>query len=419
MDLSSASAASDIQPSRILRMRAALAQLLQARPDGQTGLVVFAGTAHVVSPLTDDPANVRVFVDSLSPGIMPVDGQDAAAALRLARAMLDRSGAHGRVLLMTDHADAAAIKQAAALRSAGHTVDVMGVGATADTTLASMATAGGGTFVPVDRLPLMLKQLARSGDDAGSTGGTGGAQWQDGAAWVVPALLLLLLPVFRRGAVGVLALAIVLPLAMPLPAQAGDFWRRADQQAHARIEAGNRAYRAGDFGKAADAYAKAPGADGQYNLGNALAKAGRYPQAIAAYDRALEQQPGMVDAIANRKAVLAAMRQPPPSGGSKQGQQSRPQQGQSGQSQSQGQSDAATQQAANAAQRQRMREALAKSSGTDAKQPAPGTPQRPAESAEARERRQRDEAWLRRVPDDPGALLRRKFQLEYEQGKGR
>jgi len=33
---------------------------------------------------------------------------------------------------------------------------------------------------------------------------------------------------------------------------------------------------------------------------------------------------------------------------------------------------------------------------------------------QVRERRQAHEAWLRRVPDDPGGLLRAKFQLEHE-----
>ena len=39
------------------------------------------------------------------------------------------------------------------------------------------------------------------------------------------------------------------------------------------------------------------------------------------------------------------------------------------------------------------------------------------ESAEQREQRQALDAWMRRVPDDPGALLRSKFRLEYERRK--
>src|SRR5262249_28480086 len=66
---------------------------------------------------------------------------------------------------------------------------------------------------------------------------------------------------------------------------------------------GAAAYRGGDYAAAADAYAGRDDADGHYNRGNALAKAGRYEDALAAYDAALARAPGMPDAVANRKAV--------------------------------------------------------------------------------------------------------------------
>src|SRR3546814_1845480 len=77
---------------------------------------------------------------------------------------------------------------------------------------------------------------------------------------------------------------------------------------------GADAYRSKDYAAAADAWKALPGADADYNRGNALARAGRYEDAIKAYDQALVQQPDMADAIANRKLVEAAMkRKPPPS----------------------------------------------------------------------------------------------------------
>ncbi len=61
--------------------------------------------------------------------------------------------------------------------------------------------------------------------------------------------------------------------------------------------------------KALDAFNKAPGTDAAYNRGNALAKLGDYQQAIAAYDEALEVQPGMEDAAANKAAVEALLKE--------------------------------------------------------------------------------------------------------------
>ena len=40
------------------------------------------------------------------------------------------------------------------------------------------------------------------------------------------------------------------------------------------------------------------------------------------------------------------------------------------------------------------------------------------ETAEQRERRLANQAWLQRVPDDPGALLRARFRLEAERRQG-
>jgi Ca-activated chloride channel family protein len=75
--------------------------------------------------------------------------------------------------------------------------------------------------------------------------------------------------------------------------------------------------------------------------------------------------------------------------------------------------DAEAQRAADAAQRERIRQALERQQGAP---PEPGqrTAAPSAETPAERERRLANEAWLRRVPDDPGGLLRTKFRLEYE-----
>ena len=110
-------------------------------------------------------------------------------------------------------------------------------------------------------------------------------------------------------------------------------WQRRDQRARTALDAGDlaqarelapdpslrgaAAYRSKDWPAAAQDFADGESADAQYNLGNALAMAGDYEKALAAYDKALAQEPDMSDALANRKAVEDALKQPPP----KQGQQ--------------------------------------------------------------------------------------------------
>jgi Ca-activated chloride channel family protein len=221
------------------------------------------------------------------------------------------------------------------------------------------------------------------------------------------------------------------------------------------MQQGAQAYRKGDFERAAQLYHGVDTADAHYNRGNALAKAGQYPEAIEAYDEALRRQ-RMDDALANKRAVQAAMQRKPAKGkqqGPKNPQQGEPQQpgkdgqpapqdGQGGSPQAQQDSpppkpaqatsppqpsddaakggkpqsstpaDAQSQRDADTAQRERMQRALQKSRG-QSEPTREAKPQKP-ETAAQRERRLANEAWLKRVPDDPGGLLRAKFRIEHE-----
>jgi len=492
LDLSSAMLAGDLPPSRLLQARAKLATLLRERDGGQVGLVAFADDAYTVAPLTEDTGNIALFLDSLAPDVMPVDGHRADRAISRSARLLRQAGFdRGDILVITDHAAAAARREAVAASRAGYRVSVLGLGTAAGApyrntdglmvqarldagALSSLANAGTGSYAAMTTGDADLRALdVLSGAQADTVAAAGGGRrWRDEGYWLLPPLMLLALFAFRRGSlVAVVLLATLLPVPHALaqseePATQqrtpvrGTPWRRADQVAHARMQAAEHAYRAGDYARATEQYAGVDTADAHYNRGNALAKQGAYPQAIVEYDRALRMQPRMADAIANRRAVEAAMKRKPPQGrqdgsqkqnqGQQQGQQNQAQQngqqqgGQqspsqqpsSGQSQSQQQrqqsghqqnpgsqqqpqrqpapspADAATQRAADAAQRERMQRALQARQAQGGKDGKPV--QARAETPAERERRLANQAWLRRVPDDPGGLLRAKFRLEYE-----
>lgn len=533
VDLSEASTAADLPPSRLLQMRAKLVRILRERGGGQIALVAFAGDAYIVSPLTDDAANIELFVDALSPEVMPDDGQRAARAIRESVLLLERAGfSRGDILLMTHRADAAARSAAGEARAAGFRVSALGLGSADGGSyvdrrgrrqrtrldaegLRAMADAGDGRFVAasVDDGDLRALGVLRADrvDDAAASGRKRGALAIDEGFWLLPPLLLLALFAFRRGVLAVALLALCLPWQV-VHADDGSLWQRRDQAEHVRLQRGVEAYRSGDYKAAMSHWADLPGADAAYNRGNALARQGRYDEAIAEYDRALRQRPGMADAIENRRVAAAARRQaqPPSSkdkqkqdkqGQSKQGQgnqgqgqqgqgkqdqakqddakqndakqnqgkpsqgepdrkpqgqpdrsaqQNPPQNAQQGQpqgppqdrqaqgrpaaspkpsgtpspAQSQAQpaaspppeapADPAAQRQADAAQRERMRRAQA-GAASPSQSPAAGEPKpgvAPVRDPRASERRLANEAWLRRVPDDPGGLLREKFKLE-------
>ena len=476
LDLSSAMLANDLPPSRLAQARAKIAQLLQARAGGQVGLVAFADDAHTVAPLTDDAANLAVFLDSLAPDIMPVDGSRADRAIAWSARLLRQAGFdRGDILLLTDHVDADARGTAASAARDGYRVSAIGLGTAAgaayrdadghfDTThldassLRALAAAGHGDYAVLsagDGDLASVGVLEPQQEASMATRGAKTSVWQDQGYWLLPPLLLLALFAFRRGgALGVLVLCAWLPW-QPADAATQDWWRRPDQQAHARLLEGVDAYRHGDYARATQRWTALPGADAAYNRGNSLARQGDYDAAIAAYDEALRLHPGMNDAIANRKAVEAAKRRRPPQGNqqsrrqdgggkgqSKSSQQPAEQrqqgQGDSGRGNGQPQAqpapqnqraaqasgkppqqdheapaDADAQRRADAAERQRMQQALKKAQAGSQGETKQSQPQR-AESAADRERRLANEAWLRRVPDDPGGLLRARFRLEYE-----
>ena len=474
LDLSSAALANDLPPSRLLQARAKIADLLKQRAGGQVGLVAYADEAYTVAPLTDDTANVALFLDALSPDVMPVDGSHAADAISRSVALLKQAGfAEGDILLLTNAADGGAESEAANAARAGYRVSALGLGTAAGAayrrpdgsighsaldaaSLRDLASAGHGRYAAAEAGDGDLRALGvLDPQQAGAMAAQGAksAVGVDGGYWLLPPLLLLALLLFRRGGAfaALLAFAFVLP-ALPAHAAEGSLWQRADQQAYARMQQGEAAYRKGDYAAAAQAYAGVPDAAGQYDYGNALAKQGDYEQAIAAYDRALKLDPGMADAIANRKAVEAAMKRKPPQGDRQQqqqnrkpGQQGQPNPGQDGQGDPQEQDqkpqppqsnqnrqqqnpsqqnppqpqqkpgDAQAQQRADEAQRRQMQQALQRKA--KAGQPDSQSREHPETEAE-RERRIASEAWLRRVPDDPGGLLRAKFRLEYERRHG-
>ncbi|HVT32448.1 MAG TPA: tetratricopeptide repeat protein [Rhodanobacteraceae bacterium] len=352
LELSSTMMAQDDKPSRFERARYKLVDILDRSKDYQTALIGYAGEAFVAAPLTDDVGTVRNLVDALDPSTMPVAGNHAAAAIETAQKLIEQAGLHsGDILLVADSADAAAAAAARKAHADGLVVSVLGVGTPGgapvalaqgdflkddsgnvvvakrdDASLREVAEAGGGRYATlsadsrdIDSLLVDRAGAASQAEAASSPADlAASARWRDRGPWLMLLLLPLAALAFRRGWL----MAIVL-MAIPAPradaASFTDLWLRSDQQAAAALAGGDAksaldvarspdwhgsaAFRAGDYESAATDYSKIGNADGAYNEGNALAKLGRYEDAIASYDRALKLAPDMDDAKANKAAV--------------------------------------------------------------------------------------------------------------------
>jgi Ca-activated chloride channel family protein len=446
LDLSASMLAEDLKPNRLTQARFRLSDMLQQTREGQVGLIAFAGDAYVVSPLTADMNTIANMLPALQPDIMPVSGSRADRALVMAAELLQRAGQPGgEVLLITDSATAADIETAGRLARQGVRTSVLAVG-----TVDGAPIPSGSGFVSDERGAVViarlnvdtLERLAEAGggrlsllqaggearDPWAETEGrafarrddTMGERWKDAGPWLVLLLLPMMAAGFRRGLLFSLSVVVLPGLLASPTAQAGlwdDLWQRRDQQAQQALAesdtdsaallaedpgiAGEAWYRGGDYQRAAEAWSGLQSASDHYNRGNALARAGNLDAALAAYDAALAIDSGMEDALFNRALVEQLKEQ------QQQQQQEQDGEGEQGESsEEQGES-------------QPQEGQQGEEEGQAEQQPEEGEGQQQEgqqdlEAAWSEEDAQAMEQWLRRIPDDPGGLLRRKFRSQHQ-----
>jgi Ca-activated chloride channel family protein len=213
-----------------------------------------------------------------------------------------------------------------------------------------------------------------------------------------------------------------------------DAWQRRDQQAWQALQkeendraaslaqdpeiSGQAWYRSEKYENALGAWSQVSTADALYNRGNALAQLGQYEQALAAYDEALDLQPGMEDAQFNRDLIAQLKEQQ-----EQQEQQEKDQKGegdeqQEGESSDQSSEDSTSGQSGDeSGQEQESGEQQQGEQKGEQGEGKPGEEQQSQQDYAAswsEEDAQAMEQWLRRIPDDPGGLLRRKFINEHQ-----
>ena len=482
LDLSASMLAADVQPSRIRRARQKILDLLELRVEGVTGLVVFAGDAHVVTPLTDDARTIANLMPALSPNIMPLPGANATSGIAAAANLLITAGAQGgQILLMTDGLPGFdTVRAKNALESSGAALAVMAIGTKAG---APIPLPNGGFLkddageiviptldrraidqiastlnAPVEQISLDerdIKSLTRRNNLAAQGELDLARQtdaWQDQGFWLAALVALLLLPAFRKGALVSLLLLVVMQSETSQAAEWEDLWLTPDQQGAQRLAAGDASgaaerfdqspwrgmaeFEAGAYDRAAGSFASEPSADGLFNQGNALAMQGDLRGAINAYERSLSLQPNAEDAVANRDFIQSLLdqqedqEQEEEQEGEEQSQQDEQSEqndasdsdsGGDGESSDQqddsqqagdGQQDEANDQEESEPQAGDQDPNTADRDQQAADQLEAATQEQMAKFDEALEEQQALEQWLRRVPDDPGGLLRRKFRYQ-------
>jgi Ca-activated chloride channel family protein len=353
LDLSRSMLTEDVRPQRLAHAVAAAKEIISADFDGETGLVVFAGAAFVVSPLSTDSATLLAFIDALDPGTMPEDGTRIDLAIRSARDLLAASVAgRGQIIIVTAGASDNDAALAAALTAAneGHRIHVLAIGTSAggpaldaegsllrDTQgkvvlsktnfalLDRVARAGKGGLVTMtgssgvsDLLMsrLSANQLIESdrADDSSDR-----AAANDGA-WLVLLMLPLALLLFRKNLIWMILLGILVPGDDELYAKEWNFfWNHPEQLAFEAYQQGDfktsyelstnpllqgsAYYQSGQYQQALEMYSKDESAQSIYNLGNTLVQQHQFAEAVLAYQKALELNPQLDPARYNKRLI--------------------------------------------------------------------------------------------------------------------
>lgn len=535
LDLSLSMLSEDVKPSRLTRAKLKITDMLRLRKDGQTALVVYAGDAHTVTPLSDDTATINSLLQALSPTIMPVPGSNTEAGVARGLQLLRDAGANGGdLLLITDGVVPDAFDRIRQLLSNSKvTLNILGVGGhdpapipssnggfmrdkqggiitaklNADE-LASLAQSLGGRYQDMANTDRDIESLlpnAKQDEKDKPKVERDFDQWFDQGHWLALLVLPFVLVAFRRGLMLTILCALSFGFsAAPQTAYAWSLqdsfknaWLTKDQQATRQLQSGDAKsaadtfespdwkaaaqYRAGDFEAAANSYAQSDSANAHYNRGNALAKAGKLQDAIKAYDEALKRNPELADAQKNRELVDKLLKQQQKQNQqdknkqdqnkqdkdkqdkdkqdqNKQDQQNKDQQNQDKQNQDQQSKDQSEQnkqdqnqqqqkdQQQNSSERDSQQQSgqqssAGSSSGQQAQQRSSSQQQSSASAQQQQaaqqsqssagddkdkaaqqavkesdltpEQQQALEQWLRRVPDDPGGLLRNKFKWQY------
>ena len=317
----------DVAPSRLDRAKQKIRDLLAARQGARSGLIAYAGTAHLVMPLTDDGSVVAPFLAALTPGLMPVDGKNVTAAVTLAAQSLANEAVAGTILIVSDgldDAESAVVRQVAG-RSNVAMLRVAPSPSDANTAFQRSDVVP----VSIDNSDIQALERRIETRFQAAQGDAIGAQWRDEGYWLLLPAALLGLLWFRRGTTVPWALAFFL-IFHPWPASAQDIswfknlWLTPDQQGRIAFDRGDYAtaaklftdpmwrgiasYRTYDFLDAAQAFEHVDTTEGRFALGNAQAQNHAYEKAIKAYDAVLKAQPQNFAAKANRAIVVAALK---------------------------------------------------------------------------------------------------------------
>ena len=193
LDVSNSMLAEDVKPNRLEKAKMMVSNMVNGMRDDKIGLVVFAGQAFVQLPITSDYVSAKMFLETISPAMISVQGTDVAEAINLSmRSFTQQEDVSRAIFVITDGEDNEARGVEAAKQAAeqGVRVYVLGIGnpggapipipgsghyiiddegntvisKLSEEMCREIATAGGGSYIYVDNSSSAQKKLSEQLD---------------------------------------------------------------------------------------------------------------------------------------------------------------------------------------------------------------------------------------------------------------
>lgn len=361
LDLSESMNAADIAPSRLVRAKQKIEELLRQAEGVKIGLIAFAADPHMIVPLTEDTETIRHLLPSLDSELVYAQGSKLAPALEMAQKMLQHDPGHNRAIAVISDGgfeDAQAIHTAKKLGEQGVVIYAIGVGSVEGTTLKNrrgniikkngspiisrlekerfqeISTMGQGRYFDSDQaepLALIFADLQKRSDLQQEVHKTQ-RLWQERFSLFLLPVLPCLILWFQRGYLFLLLFLSFTPhyASAALPSyfynteqRAQQAYMQADYAAASRAfhdpyRKGVACYRMGEYATAEELFRQSHrpevAASAAYNLGNALVQQNKLAEAVTAYEEVLARWPDHQAARENLALVqkMLAQPQPPP-----------------------------------------------------------------------------------------------------------
>jgi len=354
LDLSKSMDADDIKPSRLIRARQEIEDILNLNKGARIGLIGFAANAHIISVITDDMSNIKHLLPFLDTDLVYVQGTRLFAALKTAEQMLaSEQGINKSILIITDGGitDLESIDLVRDLAQKNIITHTLGIGTQEGvkfvnekggfiqrdgqtlvskldkSKLLEISSAGGGKYFDTHHSDSNTQEIlhqinVRNNFLEKDTLSQGGRQWEDKFYILVFPVMLVILLWFKKGfSFPIILLVLLTHSQSALGGSTIDqLFLSKEQQAKKSLEViedfdtaaalfddpykrGVAYYKAGNFVEAEKYFRSNKRQEVQakalYNLGNALAMQDKLDESIEAYKEALEYDPNNLKAKNN------------------------------------------------------------------------------------------------------------------------